>query len=486
MAQIRFKISKMLKKLLNSAVLTSWMSLFIKLCGVALILPLLVVKLSAEEVVIWYIFTTITTLITILDFGFSPTLSRLFGYANGGASITDIAGNSFKNKKSEVANLNSVFELRHFCSKAYILLALGSGVLIAILGTLALNLPVSNSHLGNEIWFAWILVIVASSLQLYSMRYSIELQGSNRISDIQIRQSTTAFLSLTCASTALLLEKSLPIVVACYYIWPLVYFARIRFRWNQVLPQSNAFTAKQTKLVWGFAWHAIWKSGIGLLMSVGIIQTSGIVYAQLAPAGEVAAYMIGLQLIRAISQFSQVPFYVKLPVYSSQYANGLKQAVINNASQSMRLAYLVFTVGFVFVAFAGDIVFDFIGSDVNLPSSLVWALMGCAVLIERYGAMHIQLYSLSNNIIWHIANGGTGLLMITMATLLYPHLGGVAFPLSMLLAYLLFYSWYSAKHSYKEFALTFYKFELTVFIPYLVAFSTWLLFVIYKNNIRGF
>jgi hypothetical protein len=92
---------------------------------------------------------------------------------------------------------------------------------------------------------------------------------------------------------------------------------------------------------------------------------------------------------------------------------------------------------------------NFLGSNIPFVDPKLWALIGLAFFVERFGAMHIQLYSISNKIVWHIANGITGGLYLLLALSTYKWLGVYSFPISMLVAYLLFYSWYTAAKSYQ-------------------------------------
>lgn len=476
----RSALSFLKDRIISSAVFMSWVALLVRVGGLAFLLPLVVTELPVETVVVWYVFTTITSLVIIMDFGFSPTLSRLYGYAHGGASISEIAAGNFCVEKSTgyttESNQSTILSLRLFGAKAYLMLAFGCFLVAGLIGSLALVGPMAAAELGLNGWLAWLVVLIISSLQLYVMRYSVELQGSNRIAEVQSRQAVTSLLALISASLSLVLGLGFLAFVVAFYIWPLVYFYSIRKCFNKKKISVIGGVVEPSSLVWLVAWPPIWKSGIGMLMSIGLIQASGVIYAQLAPATEVASYMIGLQLIRAISQFSQVPFYVKLPLFSRQYALGQVESILVSASKYMKISYLVYTCGFFVVVFFGEIVFDYIGSQVKLPREDIWALMGAAILVERYGAMHIQLYSLSNNIIWHIANGVTGGLMILLCVLLYPSLAVLAFPVSMLIAYVSFYLWYSVGHSYREFGQTFYGFDTNVFGPFALIFICWLFY----------
>ena len=100
------------------------------------------------------------------------------------------------------------------------------------------------------------------------------------------------------------------------------------------------------------------------------------------------------------------------------------------------------------------------------PAAVTWALLAAAFLVERFGAMHIQLYSTTNHIIWHKANGVSGSLYLIISLALLPFAGVNAFPLGILVAYLAFYSWYAPLHVYRAFRFDFWEFQRrTVLLP---------------------
>jgi uncharacterized membrane protein YdcZ (DUF606 family) len=102
--------------------------------------------------------------------------------------------------------------------------------------------------------------------------------------------------------------------------------------------------------------------------------------------------------------------------------------------------------------------------------------LGLAFFTERFGAMHIQLYSTTNHIIWHVGNGVSGTIYLVVSLVTLPRLGVFAFPLGMLVGYLCFYSWYAAWHVFRTFEMDFFRFQRgTVLAPGLVvlAYSGW-------------
>ena len=123
------------------------------------------------------------------------------------------------------------------------------------------------------------------------------------------------------------------------------------------------------------------------------------------------------------------------------------------AQRSMRLSHWAYVLGFGCMAFLVEPILRQIGSNASFPSPLLWTLLGLAFFAERFGAMHIQLYSTTNHIVWHVANGVCGVIYLAVSFGLLNVIGVYAFPVGIIAGYYGFYSWYAAKHSYREFGL---------------------------------
>lgn len=456
----------------------TWGNLVARLGGLAVLMPLVLSRMSAEEVVLWYLFTTMTSLLVILDFGFSPTFSRLISYAFGGLKLEELSGvgdSSVKQRKGAgFTDWDTVGVLRRYIRNTYFWISIIGLVFTATVGSLAVFKPIANTDIPSfDAWFAWSIVAVSSTIQLYGMRFSSELQGANNIAIVQRWQMLTAFGALISAAIVLFFNYSMLLLVQAYYIWAIINVLILK-RVSSIVFQSAKPSDAPSELkgiVRNTIWGPVWRSGFGILLSLGVIHSISVIYAQLAPAREVASYMLGIQAIQALSSFSRAPFYVKIPHMARLMAESMVANVVDVSRKAMRLSYAIYVVGFVLITLFVPPILSFIDSEVAFPEAKVWLLLGMGVIFERYGAMHIQMYSLTNKIIWHIANGITGLLIIVISFTLYPLLNVVAFPLAILLSNGLFYSWYSSSHSYGEFKQKFLGNELTLFIPALIAMT---------------
>jgi len=406
--------------------------------------------------------------------GFTPTFSRYISYGTGGLTISEIS--RIHNKESRTDGIRDVNGetlglLMLAMRPIYVILGLVSLILMATLGTWSVYGAISRSSDPVAHWIAWVVTTIFCSVILYGNYYVAFLQGTNQIALLQQVRIATSLMALIATSLVVLMGSDLLNVVLTYQsltasnvlINALLVSKLNRYRIDR--PEGK----KDLHDVWRMVWPSAWKSAVGIVLSSGLIQVSGIIYAQVGTAEQVATYLLSLQLILAVSAISQAPFYTSIPLLARQYAERKYKSLVETARVGMRRSYLVYVIGVTLTALLGPHLLDLIHSSVNFPRVGFWALIGGAFFFERFGAMHLQLYSVTNQIVWHIANGVTGLIMVVSVGMLYPIISEWSFPVSMLSGYLGFYAWYSARRSYRELELKFFDFEKTLALPALFA-----------------
>jgi hypothetical protein len=217
-------------------------------------------------------------------------------------------------------------------------------------------------------------------------------------------------------------------------------------------------------------WPPVWRTAVGVLMSHGLVHLSGLLFAQNRDSQAVASYLLAVRLIHTLAVISTAPFYTKLPWLSRLWTEGNRPEMLRLAERGIRLSHITFVIPWVLAGLLGPTAMQWIGSQTPFPTVGIWCLLGTAMIAERYGAMHLQLYSVTNKIVWHIANGVTGTLFILLAVIIYPIQGVIALPLAMACANLSFYAWYTSRLSHREFSLDWPGFDWrTVGWPFVVA-----------------
>lgn len=448
----------------------TWGSFVTRSLSLIVVLPLILTRLSTEEIALWYLFSTIIGLQMLADVGFSPTFSRVIAYGMGGLSTFELK--DLRTIKQSVSTKEPNWEtIEKICSTMqaiYLRLTVISIFLLVTFGTWALVKPISTITDVTSGWISWGVILLASTVTLLGNTYNSYLQGVNQIALLRRWETLSSLCAIGTSFLVLLFGGGLLGLVIANQGWLVLNILRNRWLCRTVENgKFKQFTYREIDpLVFQAVWSSAWRSGLGVFMAYGLVQLSGIIYAQVGTASGVASYLLALRMIQMINQFAQAPFYSKLPVLAKLRSEGKLEQQVSVAKRGMLLAYWTYVAGFIGLGIFATPLLKLIGSNAEFVSPLLWGLMGLGIFAERYGAMHIQLYSTTNHIIWHIANGVSGAIYLVVSLALFKQIGVYAFPVGTLAGYLGFYCWYSAMHSYRAFGLKFWNFERSVmFLP---------------------
>lgn len=442
----------MLRTVFNSPVLTTWLALSIRAGGGILIIPLVLRQLSPSDTTLWLLFSTIAGLQLLVDFGFSQTFSRFVAYAYAGKDGEEVWCQIVPSSegRSPISSRESLGATARVMAQVYRYLAAATLVLLLSAGTWAVAGPIRLSTSPEESWVAWALVIVSTTFSIYGNRYVAHLIGANHIA-LQKRWDTLVGGGLFIAQAlALYLQGTLLGLVAVSQAWIVISFFVNRWLYQRCLPAEVAVPPSKTEveLLFNTVWSSAWRSAMGIGLGFGVMRISSVVFANVLPSGEAASFLLGLRMMQMLSQFSQVPFYTKLPVLAGYRLTSRIRELEDLAATSMQRSYWIYVAGFGLLGLIGPAALKFVGSQTAFPSGLFWAILGAGILAERFGAMHLQLFSTTNRIVWHKANGMFSVGFILLLFGLVSSLGDLAYPVALSIANIGLYGPYSARHSY--------------------------------------
>jgi hypothetical protein len=447
--------------LLRSPTGATWIAHLSRSLGVVVVLPLALARLGAGDAVIWLLFETLLGLMILADFGVAPTFIRAVAYGAGGAPPTSLAGGPGMVPGIGRPNWETLSAVVSTMKRAYLHLALLSMVLLATLGTAAVWGPVAASSDSGHAWLAWIAVVIVSPLSLWSESQGSFLQGMSLVPLYRRSQAVIWIGSAVSSVGVLSVGGGLLGLTLATQAWLVIWVGvKARMCKNVLGGRYSHFAARADPTVVAAVWPSAWRSGLGIWFGQGAVHVSAILYAQVATTSAAGAYLLSLRLLQFLSGFSRAPFYSRLPELATLLAKGERRELLALAQRGMAWSHRTYALGFVSTGVLLAPILDLIGSQVSAPPSALWGGLGLAFLAERYGAMHIQLYSLTNRIVWHIANGVSGSVFIVASMTLLGSLGVYAFPVSLLLANIGFYAWYSARQSHREFELTVRRFDI--------------------------
>lgn len=436
----------------HSPTFATWGGLAVRMSGLCIVVPLVLNRFPVEEASIWFLFLTLQALLALVDFGFAPSFVRAVAYARArsGAESTVSSG------RLPAGDTPDVIATMRF---VYNWLGVAAFLLIGIAGTLALIVPIARSHDQLAAWGAWGLIVAGSVAIFRNGMYCSYLQGAERIAVYRRWEMVIESLSLLASIAALISGAGLFVVVLIGQLAAILGFAVNRLLAHHYAPAGAWHGPRKNPVVLNNILSVAWRSGLGILMTFGVVHGSGVVVAQIAPPAEVAGYLLALRLMQAIVNFSYVPFSMRIPTLARLYAEKSHTELLAAARNAMCLTNWTLVAGITTVGLLVPRVLEALNSGTAFVDLTVWWILGLAMLVERIGAMHLQLYSTTNHIVWHIANGVSGVLMVLGIPFFYHFFGMLGLPAGILAAYALFYVPFSVRMSYRAFDLRFFEMD---------------------------
>jgi len=466
-------IYKIINMAWKSPTITTWGSFFSKSLFAVFLLPVITTVLSPEDITIWLLFNILIGLQNIGDLGFGVTFIRVMSYAMGGATDISDFGRSGRIIRTEGPNYDLLERSDAATRYLFFYTSLVFILIISISGYFTLKKPISLTVDQNNAWIAFGLILLTTFIRFNGNRYSIFLQGVNHVAMLRRWEAIISVLSIISGFFVAVTTRSLLWLIVNQQVWSITMMLFNRYLCRSILEgRFRRFNQKglDKELVKSI-WPAAWKSWTGSLMSYGVVQASGLVVAQMENTASVSAYLFSLKILDIIKNFSNAPFYSKIPLYNRLFAEGNRNGLMVKIENGMRYSMLTFSLTAVITGIVGQQLLNLIGSNVKLVSEWIWIAMISAYFLERYGALHLQFYSITNDIVSHIANGVSGIIYIGLSFVFVAliGLGILSFPLALIISNISFFSWYSARKSHKYFNLDFPGFEYrTSFYPLLL------------------
>lgn len=447
-------------KLLKSNSFATWVAFVAKSFPVFLLPIFIVGPFNSIETAIWFVLITLQSMQLLIGSSAGQSMIRGFAYALGGAkqvrdlrSVIPVADSA-----PNIALLGRVWSAS---ASAYLLIGVLTLIFLAGLGMWSVRPLVEGLVSSKAAWGALAVFVAGGTLRAYGGLHIAYLMGVNRIALLRWWEAAFWMAAFIAAVVAILAGGGL-FVLALAYQLPLA----ANIVWNAWLCRRDQ--ARREGFVRRFRadldilrqlWPSVWRTGLGTFLFLGTTQGAGLYYATVGRPEDVAAYLFAMSLIRPLGQFAQVPFFTKLPTLARMQAQGERAAQLAISQRAMALSLGLHVVLVLLVAASLLVLLGLREGSLNVPV-LLWLLIGLAGYVERIGAMHLQLYSTTNHILIHWANGLTSVVFVALAAFALPVMGMYAFPVAHALALAVIYLPISMINSYRAFTLPFPRFEL--------------------------
>ncbi|MBR6520580.1 MAG: hypothetical protein IKT77_06330 [Paludibacteraceae bacterium] len=335
-----------------------------------LLFPMVLSMLPSETVGVWTIFTSVTLITGILDFGFNQSFARNISYVFSGVRSLKRDGHEYvadaENEKIDYVLLkNTIGAMRYFYSHMALILF----VFLAVGGTFYMYSLMQN-YGGDvrEIYVAWAIVCIVNSYNLYTLYYDSLLSGRGLIKRKNqiVLIGNVAYLAL--AVVLLLCRLGLVAIVSAQLVSVLIIreMSRRSFYSTDIKNGlSNVAEGEYKSVLKAIVPNAV-KLGLASVGGFLTFRLSTFVGPMYISLSDMASFGITLQLLSVVSSLALLYTNVYLPkVFQWRVENNITQ-VRRTFRLSMLLVFIAFISGGLLISLLGNWALDVLGSDTQL------------------------------------------------------------------------------------------------------------------------
>ena len=335
-----------------------------------LLFPMVLSMLPSETVGVWTIFTSVTLITGILDFGFNQSFARNISYVFSGVRSLKRNGHEYvadaENEKIDYVLLkNTIGAMRYFYSRMALILF----VFLVVGGTFYIHSLMQNYD-GDvrEIYVAWAIVCIVNSYNLYTLYYDSLLSGRGLIKRKNqiVLIGNVAYLAL--AVVLLLCRLGLVAIVSAQLVSVLIIreMSRRSFYSTDIKNGlSNVAEGEYKSVLKDIVPNAV-KLGLASVGGFLTFRLSTFVGPMYISLSDMASFGITLQLLSVVSSLALLYTNVYLPkVFQWRVENNITQ-VRRTFRLSMLLVFIAFISGGLLISLLGNWALDVLGSDTQL------------------------------------------------------------------------------------------------------------------------
>jgi O-antigen/teichoic acid export membrane protein len=435
-------------RLYQSAVVWTLVFAFVRTGGNLLVLPLLLHKLPAENLGLWYVFLSLAGISSLVDMGFLATMSRATAYLWAGArEIRKFGAAAIEESEGEDTppNYPLLADLSKTMRLYYLVLGILITVLMGIFGTMWLSQKVAALPDARAILYAWLLFLLAILVNIAGAVWHPLLIGINRVRLAQqiLVWGLVANYSITCVG--LLAGAGLFAPVAGYLAMGLVSRTMSRIAFNRLTrSETHSTTGRWSGEILRALWPTAWRTGIVTLGIYATLNASTLICSVYLGLKATASFGLSMQLALAALGIAAAFVLVKLPIIAQLHARGKVREISQIVFPRMRwfwLSYLALALAA--VLFGEPVLRDLLHSKTSLlPTPLLIGLF-IVIGLEGHHAVFREITVASNQNPFAKPVVISGILIVLLSVILIRWIGLWALILAPGLIQLCFNNWWT-------------------------------------------
>ena len=445
----------MFKKLLNSAILMTWIKDFVRIGTPFFVVPLVLAFYSAEEQTFYFWIGILFSFVMVADAGISSVVMRATSYFIAGADKIpknkaefDLAEEIY----GKEPNFSKIVELFHTSRWIYLILTTFLVIMLSTAGVAAFwNLIAKTGH-RIDMWAAYAVLVVYFGIYMLNIRWSSLMRGLDFVAvEARFNTITTAVRIIIWIILLSFRFKPLALTIA---------LAGEGRQHNVKISSNQSFN----KEIFMSLWPAAWRMGGIQLGNFLVERGNNILILQVNDSALMANFTFTTWILKTIFTFSLTPVYSRLPVLYKQAAEKNFARLKQSAAGYMFLGLTMVTFGYIIIGGLGNPLLEAFNSDRRIIYPiLLFVVMALTELLDLHSSFHAGVYTSTNHIpfFWPSIISGAVIFFVGLFYTL-PVYGLVGIILTRFIVQLCFNNWYAMYLNLRFLKWPFFKFVTDV------------------------
>lgn len=409
-------------KVNNKDIFWSYLSSFFSLSTSFLILPLILKYLSTEEIGFNYILSTISGMIILFDFGFSVQFARNFSFLFSGSQELLKNGISNYNKSNSSINFKLIGTLILSSKYVYNKIALVAIFSMTTFGTIYIYI-ITNGFMGiKNILPLWILFIISMYFNIYFSYYQSILRGKGMIKELNQINVISRIAQLIFTSILIFCNFGLFGIIISNFLYPFL----SRYLMHKLIFDENLnknlkqfiITKKEVLNLTTIVWHNSKKIGTVFIGSFMINKIGFLIAGFYLNLKDIASYGLMEQIFGVVVSISTNYFNTQQPMFSYYRIQNKVDLLLKLFSKSLLVFYILYFLGTISILFLSSTLLKFIGSNLNLPLTLVLLFYSLVLLLEQNHSLYATFIASKNTVPFVLPSIVSGI-FIALGTILW-------------------------------------------------------------------
>lgn len=382
-------------------VVWSYVSQFFNIASGFITLPLILSLMSTEEIAMNYLMLTVSTLVSLMDFGFTPQISRQVSYVYSGSD--QLLKEGYIESTKNTINYKLLSCLLVVTKKIYRNISIIVLVLLLTFGTWYIyTVTDAFSNVDNSLYI-WFLFCSSSFFSVYFKYYDSLLIGRGMVKEAKQCILANKVSQIILIYVFLLSGFGLIGICIANLLSPFLgRFLAYRFFYDVNtcvnLNKYKIFIKEEEKEVFQSVWYNAKKIGVNFIGTYCARQFGMFLVGLYLAYDDVASYGLMMQFLTIVTSISTTLFGTLQPQIISYRIQGNREMTIRKLSFSIVLYYIICLSGILGVIFLGPWILDLINSNAHLPQLHVLLIYSLVCFLEENHSNFAVFISSGNKI----------------------------------------------------------------------------------------